>query len=77
MFNYFIDFPKPILVAANGPAIGASVTSAALCDGIIASHKASFLTPFARLAVPAEGCSCVHFQRILGTESAHKMIGEG
>ena len=69
LFNYFIDFPKLFLVAANGPAIGAS----ALCDGIIASHKDSFLTPFACLAVPAEGCRSVHFQRILGTESAHKM----
>ena len=33
LFNKFLDFPKPILVAANGPAIGASVTSALLCDG--------------------------------------------
>ena len=33
LFNKFLDFPKPILVAANGPSIGASVTSALLCDG--------------------------------------------
>ena len=33
LFNQFLDFPKPILVAANGPAIGAAVTSALLCDG--------------------------------------------
>ena len=54
LFNIFLDFPKPILIAGNGPALGASVTSAALCDGIIASEKAIFLTPFARLEVPAE-----------------------
>merc|ERR1719186_2577812 len=77
LFNYFLDFPKPILVAANGPAIGASVTSASLCDGIIASEKATFLTPFARLSVPPEGCSSVHFERILGKEAAKKMLGEG
>ena len=33
LFNQFLDFPKPILVAANGPSIGAAVTSALLCDG--------------------------------------------
>ncbi len=29
LFDTFLSFPKPILVAANGPAIGASVTSKA------------------------------------------------
>ncbi len=28
LFQMFIDFPKPILAAVNGPAIGAPVTSA-------------------------------------------------
>ena len=46
LFDMFLDFSKPILVAVNGPAIGASVTSATLCDGIIASEKATFSTPF-------------------------------
>ena len=77
VFNKFIDFPKPILIAANGPAIGAAVTSASLCDGIIASEKATFMTPFARLSVPAEGCSSVHFERMLGKEPARKMLEEG
>ena len=49
IFDAFIDFPKPLMVAANGPAIGACVTSATLCDAIIASEKATFSTPFARL----------------------------
>ena len=42
LFDTFLDFPKPILIAVNGPAIGASVTSATLCDGIIASERATF-----------------------------------
>ena len=49
LFEAFIDFPKPLMVAANGPAIGACVTSATLCDAIIASEKATFSTPFAKL----------------------------
>jgi peroxisomal 3,2-trans-enoyl-CoA isomerase len=75
LFNRFLDFPKPMLIAVNGPAIGASVTSATLCDGIIASKKATFSTPFARLGVTPEGCSSVHFARLMGEENARRMLG--
>ena len=74
VFDTFIDFPKPLVVAANGPAIGASVTSATLSDGIVASDRATFSTPFARLGVTPEGCSSVHFERIMGAENAAKML---
>merc|ERR1711962_554802 len=74
IFDAFLDFPKPILVAANGPAIGASVTSATLCDAIIASDKATFNVPFSVLGIPPEGCSSVHFERIMGPENADKML---
>ena len=63
LFNLFLDFPKPMLIAVNGPAIGASVTSATLCDGIIASDKATFSTPF------------VQFARLMGEENAERMLG--
>jgi peroxisomal 3,2-trans-enoyl-CoA isomerase len=76
LFDMFLDFPKPLLVAVNGPAIGASVTSATLCDGIIASEKATFSTPFTALGVPPEGCSSVHFARIMGQANADRMLGE-
>ena len=51
VFDQFLDCPKPIIIGANGPAIGACVTSATLCDAIVASEQATFLTPFARLAL--------------------------
>lgn len=75
LFEHFIDFPKPILVAVNGPAIGASVTSATLCDAIIASDKATFSTPFAALGVTPEGCSSVHLPRIIGARNTDRMLG--
>lgn len=74
LFQMFLDFPKPILIAVNGPAIGAPVTSATLCDGVIASEKATFSTPFARLGVTPEGCSSVVFPRLLGTKNARRML---
>jgi enoyl-CoA hydratase/carnithine racemase len=75
LFDMFLDFPKPLLIAVNGPAIGASVTSATLCDGIIASEKATFWTPFAALAVTPEGCSSVQFERLMGRANADRMLG--
>jgi len=75
LFNLFLDFPKPMLIAVNGPAIGASVTSATLCDGIIASEKATFSTPFGALGISPEGCSSVQFARLMGEENAQRMLG--
>jgi len=77
IFDAFLDFPKPIIVACNGPAIGACVTSASTCDAIIASDKATFLVPFARLSIPPEGCSSVHFDRMMGADAAKKMLDDG
>lgn len=75
LFETYLSFPKPILVAANGPAIGASVTSATLCNGIVASERATFSTPFHRLGVTPEGCSSVVFPRLLGEDAAQRMLG--
>jgi len=75
LFDLFIDFKKPILVAVNGPAIGATVTSATVCDAVIAAESATFLTPFHRLGVPPEGCSSIHFARLMGEKNAQRMLG--
>lgn len=76
LFDMYLDFSKPILVAVNGPAIGASVTSAALCDGIIASERATFSTPFSALGIPPEGCSSKQFARLMGEKNAARMLGQ-
>ena len=77
LFNRFIDLDKPILIAVNGPALGASVTSAVLCDAIIASDKARFSTPFAALGATPEGCSSVTFPRIIGEAAPRMLFDEG
>lgn len=77
LFELFLLFDKPILVAINGPAIGAVVTSATLCDAIVASDKATFSTPFAKLGVPPEGCSSVHLARLMGDAAARMLGAEG
>ena len=76
LFEAFLLCKKPILVAVNGPAIGASVTSATLCNGVIASENATFSTPFAALGIVPEGCSSIHFARLMGEQNAQRMLGK-
>jgi peroxisomal 3,2-trans-enoyl-CoA isomerase len=45
----FIDFPKTLIAAVQGPAVGVSVTTLALCDVVYASDIATFNTPFMQL----------------------------
>jgi enoyl-CoA hydratase/carnithine racemase len=75
LFDRFIRFPKPILAALNGAALGAPVTTAVLCDAVVASETAELSTPFARLGVPPEGCSSVLFPRLFGEDAARRLLG--
>jgi peroxisomal 3,2-trans-enoyl-CoA isomerase len=43
VFDSFLDVEKPIIAAVNGPAIGASVTTASLCNAVSASCMSTIL----------------------------------
>ncbi|CAB3981762.1 enoyl- delta isomerase 2, mitochondrial isoform X3 [Paramuricea clavata] len=73
----FIDFPKPIVAAVNGPAIGISVTLLALLDMVYASDRATFHTPFMTLGLCPEACSSYLFPKIMGHAKANEVLLAG
>jgi|SRR6218665_1357790 len=64
--NCLISFPKPIVVAVNGPAIGLGMAILPLCDIIYASDKACFSCPYTALSQTPEGCSSYTFPKMMG-----------
>ncbi|KAF9158325.1 Enoyl-CoA delta isomerase 2, mitochondrial, partial [Mortierella sp. AD010] len=58
-----IYFPKLIIAAVQGPAIGFGVTSVAICDVVYATPEATFNTPFMQFGFCAEACSSIILPR--------------
>jgi len=68
--DQLIAFPKPLLCAVNGMAIGIGATMLALCDLVFMSMSARVRLPFTRLGVVPEAASSVSFPRLLGRQNA-------
>ena len=70
----YIDFPKIIIAFINGPAVGISVSTLGLFDGVYASSRATFSLPFTRTAQSAEGCSSLIFPSLMGSLHAKDIL---
>jgi len=68
------SFPKPLLAAVNGVAVGLGFTILAHCDLVIVADEAHFKVPFTELGVPAEAGSTYLFPMRMGWQRAAKVL---
>lgn len=65
---------KPVVVAANGPAIGIGTTLLLHCDLVFAGENTAFQMPFASLGLCPEGGSSVLLPEWLGRVRASELL---
>ena len=73
-FPAFVDqlqeFPKPLLAAVNGAAVGLGFTMLAHCDIVFVSEHARLLAPFTNMGVAPEAASSYLLPRRMGRQRA-------
>lgn len=73
-FVAFVDtlaeYPKPVLAAVNGSAVGLGFTMLAHCDLVLVSERARLLAPFTTMGVAPEAASSYLLPRRMGRQQA-------
>ena len=72
--NRLATFPKPLICAVNGLAVGIGATMLAYADLVFMSSEARIRTPFTALSVAPEAGSSFTFPRLLGRQNAAWML---
>lgn len=69
-----VNFPKPLLAAVDGPAVGIGTTMLLHCDHVLATPNAKFRMPFVALGLVPEGGSSVLLAERVGQAKANEWL---
>jgi enoyl-CoA hydratase/carnithine racemase len=80
VFNFLFaihNFPKPLIAAVHGRAVGIGTTMLMHCDIVTANPNTIFSMPFVSLGLVAEGGSSYLFPRLVGHAKAAEILLTG
>jgi enoyl-CoA hydratase/carnithine racemase len=72
-----LEFPKPLIAAVKGNAVGVGTTMLLHCDIVIASPNANFSMPFTSLGLVPEAGSTKLFPELVGYQRAARIFMTG
>ena len=70
LYEAFLEFPKPLLLAINGLGVGFGCTICGLVDLVFMAQSARLRCPFSALGLTAEAGSTITFPALLGHQAA-------
>lgn len=72
-----LNFPKPLIAAVKGNAVGVGTTMLLHCDLVVASPNVAFSMPFASLGLVPEAGSSYLFPQLVGYQRAARIFMTG
>jgi enoyl-CoA hydratase/carnithine racemase len=72
-----LNFPKPLIAAVKGNAVGVGTTMLLHCDVVVASPSAKFSMPFASLGLVPEAGASFLFPQLVGYQRAARIFMTG